>query len=49
MDLLRNGMNLRRPGMANEAESAPGQDQVIFPIPAMELGLNPNLTQNPGY
>ncbi len=49
MDLLRNNQNLRRPGMANEAASAPGQDQVIFPIPVNELDLNPNLVQNSGY
>lgn len=49
MDLLRNGMNLRRDGMPNVAESAPGQDKVIFPIPVNELDLNENLVQNPGY
>ncbi len=49
MDLLRNGLNLRRPGMANEADSAPGSNKVIFPVPVNELDLNPNLTQNPGY
>lgn len=49
MDLLRNGLNLRRPGMANVAESAPGQDRVIFPVPVNELDLNPNLVQNNGY
>lgn len=49
MDLLRNGLNLRRPGMANEASSAPGEDLVIFPIPVNELDLNENLEQNPGY
>lgn len=49
MDLLRNGLNLRRPGMDKEAESAPGQEKVIFPIPVNELDLNPNLLQNPGY
>ncbi|MCB0375476.1 MAG: RagB/SusD family nutrient uptake outer membrane protein, partial [Sinomicrobium sp.] len=49
MDLLRNGYSLRRPGMANEAESAPGEDMIIFPIPVNELDLNPNLEQNPGY
>jgi hypothetical protein len=35
--------------MANEAESAPGSNQVIFPIPVNELDLNENLVQNPGY
>lgn len=49
MDLLRNSMNLRRAGMPNTAESAPGQDKIIFPIPVNELDLNPNLQQNPGY
>lgn len=49
MDLLRNGLNLRRPGMANETDSAPGSNKVIFPVPVNELDLNPNLTQNPGY
>lgn len=49
MDLLRNGLNLRRPGMDNEADSAPGQDKIIFPIPVNELDLNPNLVQNSGY
>lgn len=49
MDLLRNGLNLRRPGMANEAESAPGQPKTIFPVPVNELDLNPNLDQNTGY
>jgi len=49
MDLLRSSQNLRRPGMANEAESAPGQNKVIFPIPVNQLDLNENLTQNPGY
>lgn len=49
MDLLRNGLNLRRPGMDKEAESAPGEEKVIFPIPVNELDLNPNLSQNPGY
>ena len=49
MDLLRNGMSLRRPGMANIAESVFGADKTIFPIPQAELDLNPNITQNPGY
>ena len=49
MDLLRNGQNLRRPGQENVAESAPGQNKVIFPIPVNELDLNENLVQNPGY
>ncbi len=49
MDLLRNGLNLRRPGMPAESESAPGQAKTIFPIPVNELDLNPNLQQNSGY
>ena len=49
MDLLRNNLNLRRPGMANEAESAPGQPKTIFPIPALQRDLNTNMEQNPGY
>ncbi|MGQ3676831.1 RagB/SusD family nutrient uptake outer membrane protein [Tenacibaculum discolor] len=49
MDLLRNNMNLRRAGMANVSESAPGQNKVILPIPVNQLDLNENLTQNPGY
>ncbi len=49
MDLLRNGENLRRPGMDNEADSAPGQNFTIFPIPVRELDLNSNLEQNSGY
>lgn len=49
MDLLRNNRNLRRQGQANVAESAPGSDKVIFPIPVNELDLNPNLVQNNGY
>ena len=48
MDLLRNGLNLRRPGMPNEAESAPGQNKTILPIPAREVDLS-GLEQNPGY
>lgn len=49
MDLLRNNLNLRRPGMNNEAESAPGANKTIFPIPALQRDLNPNMEQNPGY
>ena len=49
MDLLRNSLSLRRPGMANEAESAPGQPKTIFPIPALQRDLNTNMEQNPGY
>ncbi|WP_168731213.1 RagB/SusD family nutrient uptake outer membrane protein [Robertkochia marina] len=49
MDLLRNELNLRRPGMPNEAASAPGQPKTIFPIPVLQRDLNPNMEQNPGY
>lgn len=49
MDLLRNGLALRRPGMANEAESAFGANKTILPIPTTERDLNPNISQNPGY
>ncbi|MFD0860956.1 RagB/SusD family nutrient uptake outer membrane protein [Sungkyunkwania multivorans] len=50
MDLLRNGDNLRRPGMANVAESAPGANKVIFPIPVNQVDLSEGtLEQNPGY
>ncbi|WP_340074364.1 RagB/SusD family nutrient uptake outer membrane protein [Leptobacterium sp. I13] len=49
MDLLRNGMALRRPGMPNEAASAFGADKTILPIPTSERDLNPNIHQNPGY
>lgn len=50
MDLLRNGENLRRPGMTEIPESALGQDKTIFPIPAREVDLSGgNLIQNKGY
>ena len=49
MDLLRNNENLRRAGMNNVAESAPGQNKTIFPIPVREVDLNDNLQQNDGY
>ncbi|RNL80804.1 RagB/SusD family nutrient uptake outer membrane protein [Sinomicrobium pectinilyticum] len=49
MDLLRNGMNLRREGMNNVAESALGANKTIFPIPVREVDINPSLEQNPGY
>lgn len=45
MDLLRNNRNLRPGG---GPESAPGADQVIFPIVDDEINNNPNITQNPG-
>ncbi|WP_299256961.1 RagB/SusD family nutrient uptake outer membrane protein [uncultured Aquimarina sp.] len=49
MDLLRNNMSLRRPGQVNEANSAPGADRTIFPIPQGVRDLSPFLDQNPGY
>jgi hypothetical protein len=49
MDLLRNGLALRRPGMPNETESSFGADKTILPIPTSERDLNPNISQNPGY
>ncbi len=48
MDLLRNGLDLRRAGMPNEVESAFGADKTIFPIPNREVELS-QLEQNPGY
>ncbi|ANH60956.1 RagB/SusD family nutrient uptake outer membrane protein [Dokdonia donghaensis] len=48
MDLLRNGLDLRRAGMPNEVESAFGADKTIFPIPNREIELS-QLEQNPGY
>ena len=45
MDLLRNNLNLKPGG---GAQSAPGADKVIFPIPDDEITNNPNITQNPG-
>ncbi|MEM9077781.1 MAG: RagB/SusD family nutrient uptake outer membrane protein, partial [Bacteroidota bacterium] len=49
MDLLRNGLNLRRPGQPQEAASAPGQNLTIFPIPQRVRDLSPFVEQNPGY
>ncbi|WP_299211228.1 RagB/SusD family nutrient uptake outer membrane protein [uncultured Aquimarina sp.] len=49
MDLLRNNLSLRRPGQVNEANSAPGMDKTIFPIPQTVRDLSPFLDQNPGY
>ncbi len=45
MDLLRNNLNLKPGG---GAQTAPGADKVIFPIPDDEITNNPNITQNPG-
>ena len=49
MDLLRNNLPLRSAGLANTAESAPGADKTIYPIPQRERDINPNLEQNKGY
>ena len=49
MDLLRNGMSLRRPGQDSEALSGLGADQTIFPIPQVVRDLSPFLDQNTGY
>ncbi len=49
MDLLRNRMGLRRPGMLNIEESAFGADKTILPIPQRERDQNSLLNQNPGY
>jgi len=49
MDLLRNGMDLRRTGQANIADAAFGANRTILPIPTSERDLNPNISQNPGY
>ena len=49
MDLLRNNRSLRRPGQNNEANSAPGADKTIYPIPQTVRDLSPFLDQNPGY
>lgn len=45
MDLLRNNLNLKPGG---GAETAPGANKVIFPIPDDETTNNTNITQNPG-
>jgi len=49
MDLIRTGQNLRRSGMPNVADSAPGANLVTLPIPQGARDLNPALTQNDGY
>ncbi|WP_299680152.1 RagB/SusD family nutrient uptake outer membrane protein [uncultured Tenacibaculum sp.] len=49
MDLMRNGMDLRRPGQPDANLSAPGMDRTIFPIPQAVRDLSPFLAQNPGY
>ena len=49
MDLLRNGLNLRRSGQPQESQSAPGENRTIFPIPQQVRDLSPFVEQNPGY
>lgn len=49
MDLMRNGMSLRRLGQEQEALSAPGMDRTIYPIPQDFVDLSPFVEQNPGY
>ncbi|WP_300977134.1 RagB/SusD family nutrient uptake outer membrane protein [Flavobacterium sp.] len=49
MDLLRNNLPLRSAGLAQSAESAPGADKTIYPIPQRERDINPNIEQNKGY
>ena len=49
MDLMRNGMNLRRPGMPDEGLSIPGANNTIFPIPSAVRDLSPFVEQNPGF
>jgi starch-binding outer membrane protein, SusD/RagB family len=49
MDLLRNNLPLRSSGLANNAQSQPGSDKTIFPIPQRERDINPNLEQNNSY
>jgi starch-binding outer membrane protein, SusD/RagB family len=49
MDLLRNNLPLRSAGLPNSAQSQPGADKTIFPIPQREMDINPNLVQNKGY
>ncbi|WP_209329658.1 RagB/SusD family nutrient uptake outer membrane protein [Lunatimonas salinarum] len=41
--------DLTRTGLATEMLGVPSQQQFVFPIPQLELDLNPNLVQNPGY
>ncbi len=49
MDLLRNGLNLRRPGQPQVDQSVPGANRTIFPIPQGIRDLSPFLEQNPGF
>ncbi|MCH7396911.1 RagB/SusD family nutrient uptake outer membrane protein [Belliella sp. DSM 107340] len=38
-----------RTGAADDILEVPNSDRYLFPIPQLELDLNENLTQNPGY
>jgi hypothetical protein len=49
MDLLRNNLPLRSAGLSNTADSQPGANKTIFPIPQREIDVNKNLVQNTGY
>ncbi|MCC5938368.1 MAG: RagB/SusD family nutrient uptake outer membrane protein [Lunatimonas sp.] len=41
--------DLTRTGLATELLGVPSQQRFVFPIPQLELDLNRNLVQNPGY
>lgn len=41
--------DLCRTGLATEILGVPSTQRFRFPVPQLELDLNPNLTQNPGY
>lgn len=49
MDLLRNGLPLRPASDPRHAESQPGANKTILPIPQRERDINPALTQNDGF
>lgn len=49
MDLLRKGLPLRPEGSPQFAQSAPGGNLTIMPIPQREIDLNSSLIQNTGY
>lgn len=51
MDLLRNGLQLRRVGLPQASLSAPGMPKVVMPIPQREIDLSKGhvLIQNAGY
>ncbi len=41
--------DLCRTGLASEVLGVPSQQRFVFPVPQLELDLNPNLDQNAGY